>query len=182
MRYAILGNSGSGKTTLARRLADVLGVEPVDLDEVYWEPDRPGVRRDPDDARADLLRRLDGHDRWIVEGCYEELVAHLLPLDPVLVWLDPGEATCLEHCRRRPWEPHKYPSREAQDENLAMLLEWVSEHYRREGAMSFAAHAALHAGYAGRKRIVRDGGRTLEELGLPVPDDAPTDAPTERGS
>ena len=72
----------------------------------------------------------------------------------------------MQHCRRRPWEPHKYPSREAQDSTLAMLLGWVSEHYRREGAMSFAAHAALHAGYAGRKLILRDSGHALEELGL----------------
>ena len=27
----------------------------------------------------------------------------------------------------RPWEPHKYPSKEAQDANLALLIGWIRE-------------------------------------------------------
>lgn len=166
MRYAIFGNSGSGKSTLSRRLGAVVGEAPIDLDEIYWEPDQPGVRRDPDTARTDLLSRLAGRGAWIVEGCYEELIAHVLGLHPVLVWLEPGEAKCIEHCRDRPWEPHKYPTQEAQDRNLPMLLDWVSDYYRRDGPMSYSAHERLYGGYRGRKMLIRDAGRDLEELGF----------------
>lgn len=152
MRYAIIGNSGSGKSTLARRLASAIGVDTIDLDAVYWEPERPGVRRDPVEAVADLLGRLEGQRCWIVEGCYEELVEPLLKWQPMLLWLEPGEVTCIQHCRQRPWEPHKYASREAQDQNLAMLLQWVADYYRREGPMSYSAHEWLFAHYSGSKK------------------------------
>jgi adenylate kinase family enzyme len=166
MRYAIIGNSGSGKSTLARRLASAIGVDPIDLDAVYWEPERPGVRRDPVEAEADLLGRLEGHRCWIVEGCYEELVEPLLKWQPMLLWLEPGEATCIQHCRQRPWEPHKYASREAQDQNLAMLLQWVADYYHREGPMSYSAHEWLFTHYIGSKKRLQDASRSLDELGL----------------
>ncbi|MEL7450634.1 MAG: shikimate kinase [Pseudomonadota bacterium] len=154
MRYAIVGNSGSGKSTLARKLGANAGIEPVDLDEIYWEPEKPGVRRDLAEASADLLSKLEGQECWIVEGCYEELIEVVLPLEPKLIWLEPGEAVCLEHCRNRPWEPHKYSSREAQDRNLEMLLRWVSDYYRRTGPMSYQVHKQLYANYDGEKECI----------------------------
>ena len=43
MKYAIIGNSGSGKSTLASRMGEEVGGTPIDLDDIYWEPDRPGT-------------------------------------------------------------------------------------------------------------------------------------------
>ncbi|MEO0425128.1 MAG: shikimate kinase [Pseudomonadota bacterium] len=160
----IFGNSGSGKSTLARKLSDRAGTIRVDLDEVYWEPDQPGVARAPAVAAQALDQRLAGQAAWIVEGCYEVLAAHLLPRTPLLIWLDPGEAACLSHCRARPWEPHKYPSKQAQDENLAMLLEWVSDHYTRSGEMSYEAHSHLYAGYDGPKHHLRRADLSVDEI------------------
>ncbi|MEO0973436.1 MAG: hypothetical protein AAFX85_10105, partial [Pseudomonadota bacterium] len=141
--------------TLARCLGETLGVVPIDLDGVYWEPDAPGVARPLETACADLCAQVTGGDAWVVEGCYEELAQTLFDFTPTLLWLDPGEAICLEHCRRRPWEPHKYPTPQAQDANLAMLLEWVQHHYTREGALSYAAHRALFDAYDGPKHHLR---------------------------
>ena len=166
MRYAIFGNAGSGKSSLARRLGIALGVTPIDLDEIFWEPDRPGVRRDAAAARDDLLLRLGERTRWVVEGCYEELIVSLIDLRPTLIWIEPGEARCLAHCRERPWEPHKYPSKEAQDKNLPMLLAWVSDYYRRDGPMSYAAHEAFFDAYGGPKRRIQAGDGSLRKLGV----------------
>lgn len=165
-RIAILGNSGSGKSTLARRVTRGTDVRPIDLDEIYWKPDLPGVRRDPERARADLLARLDGHTAWVIEGCYEELIAHVLDREPMLVWLDPGVDVCQAHCRSRPWEPHKYASPEAQDRNLEMLLEWVADHYRRSGAMSYAAHRNLFDGYVGPRLRATGLAHAVRALGF----------------
>ncbi len=161
--FVILGNSGSGKTTLALRLGQALGLTPLDLDTVYWEPDQPGVARPKAEAVRELQAQLGDQSRWIVEGCYETLAASLLPLHPQLIWLDPGQAACQAHCRARPWEPHKYPNKEAQDANLAMLLKWVEDHYRLTGAMSHAAHKALFENYAGPKHHVRSTDIPLDE-------------------
>jgi hypothetical protein len=94
------------------------------------------------------------------------LIAAALPFGPRLILLDPGEDQCLANCRARPWEPHKYPSREEQDANLESLLAWVSAYYTRDGDMSMTAHRALFEAHEGPK---------TELLRLPVLDEPAPD-------
>ncbi len=156
MRIAIIGNSGSGKSTLARRLAGNSGTVILDLDSIAWEPEGLAVLRPPAAAAQDVTAFCRAHEDWIVEGCYTGLLRATLPFQPRLLFLNPGEAACLDNCRRRPWEPHKYSSPAAQDAQLAALLDWVSAYYRRDDDMSLAAHAALFAAYDGDKQELRN--------------------------
>lgn len=156
MRIAILGNSGSGKSTLARRLAQVRGAAHLDLDDVAWEPGAGAVPRDPAAARADVAAFCARHEAWVVEGCYASLVAVALPFGAQLLWLDPDVAQCEAHCRARPWEPHKYPSRAEQDAQLPALLEWVRGYWTRDGELSRRGHQALFEVFAGSKRVLRN--------------------------
>ena len=71
---------------------------------------------------------------------------------PELVFLNPGLAACLQNCRNRPWEPHKYASRAEQDSKLEFLLDWVADYYRRDGDMSLVRHRAIFDAYQGPKR------------------------------
>ncbi len=151
MRFAILGNSGSGKSTLARQLAARTGAPSLDLDTLAWVPGQVAVPRDPALAAAEVASFCSATERWIVEGCYGGLIRASLAWAPCLILLDPGEATCLAHCRARPWEPHKYASKAEQDAKLAFLLQWVSDYYTREGDLSLTAHQALFDAYAGPK-------------------------------
>jgi adenylate kinase family enzyme len=153
MRVAILGNSGSGKSTLARKLAADANVPMLDLDTVAWQPKQIAVARPDAEALKDVEEFCSGSD-WIVEGCYAHLVAASLPFEPELIFLNPGVEACKEHCRQRPWEPHKYASRADQDAKLPFLLEWVEDYYRRDGNMSLQAHRALFDSYKGPKREV----------------------------
>jgi adenylate kinase family enzyme len=158
MRLAILGNSGSGKSTLARWVAARTGAAYLDLDTVAWEPGQAAVVRDGALARADVADFCGTHEDWVVEGCYASLIAVALPSAPRLVWLNPGVGACLANCRARAWEPHKFASREAQDAQLAALLEWVGTYGTRQGDTSLSAHRTLFGAYAGPK---------VERLDLP---------------
>lgn len=151
MRFAILGNSGSGKSTLAGWLERAVGLVTLDLDTVAWEPGQPAVERDESAARADVAAFCARHEMWVVEGCYANLLEATFPYDPFLIFLNPGLDSCIANCRARPWEPHKYASKEAQDQNLDFLLDWVTDYYSREGPMSLQAHARCFAAYPGRK-------------------------------
>lgn len=151
MRFAILGNSGSGKSTLATWLARSADLAVLDLDSVAWEPDQPAVERSSAEAEADVAAFCAAHGRWVLEGCYGNLIAAALRFQPFLIFLNPGLAACTANCRNRPWEPHKYPSRQEQDANLPFLLSWVGEYYTRDGPMSLAAHQAVFSTYAGPK-------------------------------
>jgi len=169
MRVAVVGNSGSGKSTLAQSLAAVHGLARLDLDTVAWEPGQVAIPRDTVSAVADVEAFCAAHPRWVVEGCYANLLHGPLKHVPVLVFMDPGLDACLLNCRQRPWEPHKYQSRQEQDEKLVFLLSWVREYYTRDGEFSLAAHQRLFDSYAGPKhRLTGRAERTfIEQLALP---------------
>lgn len=151
MRISIIGNSGSGKSTLARMLSAAHGLANLDLDTVAWEPGKIAVARDPALAAGDVASFCQANPRWVVEGCYGSLIAATLPYAPMLLFVEPGIEACLAHCRARPWEPHKYPSKQEQDAKLEFLLAWVGEYYTRQGDLSLQAHQDLFDGYGGAK-------------------------------
>lgn len=146
-RVVIVGNSGSGKSTLALRLTRIRGLAHLDLDTLAWEPVMPPVRR----PLADSAREIDTFTRtnrgWVVEGCYADLLTLALPLCTLLIFLNPGVEACVQNARTRPWEPHKYPSKAAQDANLNMLIRWISEYDNRADELSLAAHRSLYDGF-----------------------------------
>jgi adenylate kinase family enzyme len=154
-RILILGNSGSGKSTYAKQIADREGLTHVDLDPYAWRPTDPPIRRAVEDSLKELRAALPGHG-WVVEGCYADLVEGVSHDADLLLFLNPGVEACVRHCRARPFESHKYETPEAQDQNLAMLIEWVRGYDTREGPMSLAGHRAVFDGFEGEKRELRD--------------------------
>jgi adenylate kinase family enzyme len=151
MRFAILGNSGSGKSTLANWLARSADLALLDLDSVAWEPAQPAVARSSAVAEADVATFCTGHPRWVLEGCYGNLIEAAFQFQPLLVFLNPGVESCTANCLNRPWEPHKYQSKQEQDSNLQFLLSWVAEYYTRDGPMSLQSHRAVFDKYSGQK-------------------------------
>ena len=134
-RILITGNSGSGKSTMAAQVAAEYGLPHLDLDTLAWES--PAVRRPLDDSVAAIRAFLDRNPQWVIEGCYTGLLEAVLPHATELRFLNPGVEACVRNCRSRPWEPHKYPSVEAQNQNLEMLIRWVREYETRDDEFRF---------------------------------------------
>ena len=65
--------------------------------------------------------------------------------------MDLSTNDCIENAKSRPWEPHKYESKAAQDENLAMLIEWIGNYDKRSDTLSRQAHDTLFKEYSGPK-------------------------------
>ena len=151
MRIVVIGNSGSGKTTLSRRLGEAHGLAHLDLDPLAWLQVVPPKRRPVAESAAEILRFVDAHERWVIEGCYADLARFVLPHCSLLVFANPGVEACVANARARPWEPHKYASPEAQDANLDMLLGWIRSYETRMDGMSLRAHRALFEGFAGNQ-------------------------------
>lgn len=150
-RIVIFGNSGSGKSSLAKALASRHGVEHLDLDVIAWEPERPGVRAAFEESERALLRFVEASDGWVIEGCYSGLLKVAAAHCTELIFLNPGVEACVENCKARPWEPHKYESREAQDANLRMLIGWVREYETRDDEFSLREHRRLFDAHGGQK-------------------------------
>lgn len=151
MKLLIFGNSGSGKSTLAKAAAERLGLRHLDLDGIVWEPAQIAVARPPELVRADLAAFLAAEARWVIEGCYGELIEAAAPACDRLLFLNPGRDACLANNRRRPWEPHKYASRAEQDAMLEGLQAWVAGYYERDDTWSLAAHRRIFDAHRGAK-------------------------------
>lgn len=167
MRISIIGNSGSGKSTLATRLAAAHRLPTLDLDTVAWEAGKVAVARNPIVAAGAVDTFCQDNPHWVIEGCYSNLIAVTLKYSPVLLFIEPGVQACLANCQARPWEPHKYPSKQEQDAKLEFLLEWVRGYYTREGDLSLHAHLALFDSYVGIKHKL-EGRPGSESANIPI--------------
>lgn len=144
------GNAGSGKTTVAVALSRAHGIPHLDLDSIAWAD---GAQRRPlADSVADLRRFIETNPGWVIEGCYGDLVQAALPWCTQLRFLNPGVGACLQRCRARAWEPHKFRSREEQDRMLESLLDWVRQYETRNDEFSLARHRAIFRDFRGDKR------------------------------
>lgn len=85
-KVVVVGSSCSGKTTLARRLAEVLGCPPIELDALYWkahwEP------RSESEFRTRVERAI-ACSAWVVDGNYRTRLGSLVWQEATaVVWLD----------------------------------------------------------------------------------------------
>ena len=150
-KVVIFGNSGSGKSTLALQLKQDLGLAHLDLDSIAWLPCKTPTRKPFALACADIAEFMDSHKRWVIEGCYADLLACVLQQATEVIFLDLPVSECVENARKRPWEPHKYATKAAQDANLPMLIEWIQDYEQREDTYSRQAHRDLFDSYEGTK-------------------------------
>jgi adenylate kinase family enzyme len=151
MRIIVFGNSGSGKTTLARRLAGQHGLSHLDLDSIVWEPGKIALKRPSGQIIASLDSFLAAHQRWVIEGCYGELVEAASEHCTEMLFLNPGIEACLANNLRRPWEPEKYASSQEQDAMLANLQAWVGGYYERQDDWSLQSHRRVFDAFDGAK-------------------------------
>ena len=84
-RIAVVGTSGSGKTTLARRLAQWLGIEHVELDALHWGPDWTPA---PREVFRERVWRALGEDAWATDGNYSVVRDIVWCRADTVVWLD----------------------------------------------------------------------------------------------
>lgn len=94
---------------------------------------------------------LNKNIKWVIEGCYSDLLHIVIKESNKVIFLNSGIETCITNCNSRPWEPHKYASIEEQNKNIEMLINWVSEYSTRNDEFSFNSHSKLYKEYSGEK-------------------------------
>jgi len=150
----IFGNSGSGKSTLAKGLAKAKGLSHLDLDSLAWLPTSPPKRAPLEDSKVRIMEFISTNSSWVIEGCYSDLLAMAIDAASEIVFLDLSVEDCIENAKNRPWEPHKYDSKEAQDKNLRMLVSWIRQYADRVDVFSRQAHLELYDSFQGKKSIL----------------------------
>jgi adenylate kinase family enzyme len=98
-RIVIVGKPGSGKTTLSRQLAQILSLQPVELDAIHWQPNWTPL------DEANMLERVgealpvDGH--WVADGNYKMVRETVWGRADTFIWLDFGIIFTLSRLFRR---------------------------------------------------------------------------------
>jgi adenylate kinase family enzyme len=155
-RVLIFGNSGSGKSTLAKHLSKSLHIAHLDLDTLAWLPSNVPERAPVADSMLSINAFTRTQKNWVIEGCYSDLLSELIEQATELIYMDLPLEACVSNARSRPWEPHKYSSKEAQDANLPMLIDWIRQYAERDDTFSWAAHNNLFNSYKGKKQRIHD--------------------------
>ncbi|MEX0965173.1 MAG: AAA family ATPase [Pseudohongiellaceae bacterium] len=153
-RILIFGNSGSGKSTLAARLAAESGLAHLDLDSLAWLPTQPPERMPMAESVSLINAFTENNPSWVVEGCYTDLLQVLADKASEILFLNLPIELCVQNAKNRPWEAHKYESREAQDANLEMLLDWIAQYDTRGDVFSLAAHTKFYEDFSGIKNRI----------------------------
>jgi adenylate kinase family enzyme len=150
MNIVLVGNAGAGKSTMARRLLGSRDIPHLCLDEIAWNESKE--RMPLAVSFRELRKFIEDNDQWIIEGCYSDLVETALPHCSELRFLNPGIEVCIEHCKRRPWEPEKLPSAEDQQAMLDQLIKWVREYATRDDEYGLKRHRKLFNDFTGPKK------------------------------
>ncbi|MGB0836222.1 MAG: AAA family ATPase [Psychrobium sp.] len=153
-RVLIFGNSGSGKSTLAKKLADEKQLAHLDLDTVAWQATTPVSRKPIEESKSLLDDFTSRNDNWVIEGCYADLLELLTPVASKMIFMNLPVEACIANAKARPWEPHKYESKAAQDANLEMLIDWIAQYTERDDTFSQRAHQQLFDSFQGAKKII----------------------------
>jgi len=155
-KILIFGNRGSGKSTLAKKLVKEEGVAHLDLDSLAWLPETLPQRAPLANSKNKIENFVNYNDDWAIEGCYTDLLKIVAPLADEAIYMNLSIAQCVENAKKRPWEPHKYGSKEAQDNNLEMLIKWI-EHYReRDDVFSNSSHLRIYEEFVGKKSMYKE--------------------------
>ena len=150
----IFGNSGSGKSTLAKRLSSTGNFAHLDLDTLAWQKTNPPERESLDISTKKIQDFISSNNNWVIEGCYTDLLDIVSPEATEIIFLNLPNKLCIENARNRPWEPHKYKSKKAQDNNLSMLINWIAEYTIRDDEFSYKSHMKFYNNYAGKKSMI----------------------------
>ena len=146
-KVLIFGNSGSGKSTLAKKLCESEGLSHLDLDTLAWEQSLPPERKPVIESKLEINKFMESNNAWVIEGCYTDLLECALEQASEIIYMNLAVELCIKNAKASPWEPHKYESKQAQDANLEMLIDWISDYATRSDTFSKAEHSRLFEQY-----------------------------------
>lgn len=88
----MIGCGGAGKSTFARRLGQLLDIEVVHLDSLYW---KSGWVETPKPEWAETVAELVRSDAWIMDGNYAGTFDIRVKACDTVIFLDVPRLVCL---------------------------------------------------------------------------------------
>jgi len=134
-RIAVLGASGNGKSTVGRRLAEIHGVQYIELDALHHGPN--WTEASAEELTARVVAALDARDGWVVDGNYGRKIGDVvLERADLAVWLDQPLRVILLRIWRRSWrrirdDVELWSGNKEQWRYTPSLFSWTIRSHRR---------------------------------------------------
>ena len=97
-KVLVIGPGGAGKSTFATRLGELLKLEVIHLDQIYW---RAGWIETPKDEWRKTVAELLNRDSWIIDGNYSGTLRDRIEASDTVIFLDLPRRVCLWRVLRR---------------------------------------------------------------------------------
>jgi adenylate kinase family enzyme len=97
-RILVIGSSGSGKSTFARRLGELLNLEVIHLDSLFWHSG--WIETPKYEWRTKVEKSLQG-DSWIIDGNYSATMDLRLPICDTVIFLEIPRIICVYRILKR---------------------------------------------------------------------------------
>ncbi|HVF47034.1 MAG TPA: DNA topology modulation protein [Pyrinomonadaceae bacterium] len=97
-KIMVVGSGGAGKSTFSKHLGEILGIEVIHLDQLYW---RPNWIDTPKDEWAAMVRDLVKRETWIMDGNFGGTRQIRLNACDTAIWLDIPRAICMYRVLKR---------------------------------------------------------------------------------
>jgi adenylate kinase family enzyme len=91
-RIIVIGSSGAGKSHFSQRLGELLGIDVLHIDKIYWQPGWI----EPDKAEwAERLKTFLAGESWIIDGNYSGTIEMRLAACDTAIFLDLPRLLCV---------------------------------------------------------------------------------------
>jgi adenylate kinase family enzyme len=91
-KILVIGSGGAGKTTFAAQLGQVLGIEVIHLDSLYWQA---GWIEMPKPEWKSLLEQIIKRESWVMDGNYTGTLDFRFQACDTVIFLDLPRLICL---------------------------------------------------------------------------------------
>ncbi|MCI0389709.1 MAG: DNA topology modulation protein [Acidobacteria bacterium] len=91
-KVLVIGSGGAGKTTFAMRLSNILNIEVIHLDALYWNP---GWVETPKVEWRRTVEGLIARGSWIIDGNYSGTLDMRIGACDTVIFLDIARRICL---------------------------------------------------------------------------------------
>jgi adenylate kinase family enzyme len=149
-KIIIIGNSGSGKTWLGERMARLLGIRHIALDDIFWEAGGYNRKRDAHEVETGL-KKIQNSGTWLVEGVFGQLADVLMAFADILIYMDLPCEECKKNLLSRGSESSRQLDPKKAEENFNALLEWAEAYETRDSKASKMYHDFLFVSFSGEK-------------------------------
>ncbi len=97
-KVLVVGSGGAGKSTFAKRLGQLLDLEVIHLDALYW---KAGWVETPKAEWAETVARLVRREAWVMDGNYSGTFDIRIEACDTLIFLDMPRRVCLWRVLKR---------------------------------------------------------------------------------